>query len=614
LNYDQQVKQLVNSDSLYIRGVAHRYRALKNADRSEPLAAILSDLKASESLLKQAGAEIALARTRIALGNYYLKQNRPSLAQSYYQKAWGLLSKIDSNLLPKDLLAVVPPNYKMEVMAERIIGINECLGKTHCASSFIEEVVNAAIDFSMATRGAFISLEKGKLTLVASRNLDLALLDTDQFVAIKEVVDHVLGQNDIRGVAVPCRNGDAPVMEKTLRNAGVVSLICVPAVLHGHTYGCLYLDNRLGGGAFPDNQLTFIRMLCSQIAVGISNIAIFNEVSEMRDRYEEEAVFYKRQMGVQVPLETIIGGSNAMETVKERVRQVATTDTSVLILGETGVGKELVAKAIHNLSKRKDGPFIPVNLAALPHELVASELFGHEKGAFTGASERQKGRFELADGGTIFLDEIGDLPPAVQVKLLRVLQEGAFERLGSAALIRSNFRVIAATNKDLRLEVEEGRFRDDLYYRLNVFPIFLPPLRERQNDITLLARYFLGKFERKIGRKAGRIPQEEMKKLVDYQWPGNVRELEHAIEKAVVLSNGGQDLTFPDLEIVPARGLLDRTSFAETLAEVERDYILKVLDAKRWRISGPKGAAKVLGLVPQTLYSRMKKLGIKRES
>jgi formate hydrogenlyase transcriptional activator len=610
LNFDEEMKRQINSDSPYNKGIAHRYRALRNTERRESLSSILNDLKKSEIYLQQSGAEIELARTRVALGNHYLKRRKSKRAQAYFEMASGRLSKIDSTLFPKDILSTLPQEQKIEAVAERIISINEGLARNSNVSSFLEEVINTAMDYSMATRGAFFSVEQEKLKVIASRSIDPAFLDTDQFMPIRQIATHVISYG--KDIDYPGPAKGHPMPEEALRQAEITSFICVPAVLNGHTYGCLYLDNRLGRGEVPVDHLAFVRILCSQVAIGLSNIATLNEVSEMRDRYEEEAVYYKREMGVEVPLDTMIGESKNMESVKDSIRRVAPTDSSVLISGETGVGKELVAKAIHNLSTRKGGPFIPVNIAALPHDLVASELFGHEKGAFTGASEKQKGRFELADGGTIFLDEIGDLPLDVQAKLLRVLQEGTFERLGSATPIHSNFRVITATNKDLRFEAEEGRFRADLYYRLNVFHIVVPPLRERKEDIPLLARYFVEKFKRKTGKKTGRIHAKEMKRLIDCQWPGNVRELEHAIEKAVILSDE-QGLTFPDLERTPAQQFPDETLTVKTLADIEREYILRVLDAKKWRISGPKGAAITLGLVPQTLYSRMKKLGIERD-
>jgi transcriptional regulator with GAF, ATPase, and Fis domain len=290
---------------------------------------------------------------------------------------------------------------------------------------------------------------------------------------------------------------------------------------------------------------------------------------------------------------------------------VAGTDSSVLISGETGTGKELIARAIHDLSKRKDRPLIKVNCAALPAGLIESELFGHEKGAFTGAISRKIGRFELADGGTLFLDEIGDLPPGVQAKLLRVLQEHEFERVGGTQTIKVDVRLITATNRDLAKAVEENSFRTDLYYRLNVFPIHLPPLRERKEDIPLLTQYFINKYMTRMGKRIEKISQETMNRLIAYPWPGNIRELENIIERAVILSKG-LILEIED-ELLPSSHLPDQKEKGSlTLEEVERDHIVKILEKARWVIEGPKGAAKILNLHPNTLRSRMQKLGIKR--
>jgi transcriptional regulator with GAF, ATPase, and Fis domain len=378
------------------------------------------------------------------------------------------------------------------------------------------------------------------------------------------------------------------------------------------TYGFLYIDNHIGGKAFPEQNLLYMRLLCSQIAVGLFNIKILDEVKESKDRLKDEAIFYKREMGVASPLETIIGKSKKISTVLDQIQQVAGSGSSVLIEGETGVGKELVAKAIHNLSARKNGSFIPVNLAALPQELVASELFGHEKGAFTGANEGYKGRFELADNGTIFLDEIGDLPANIQVKLLRVLQEGTFQRLGSSQIIQSNFRVLAATNKDLSTAIKKGNFRQDLYFRLNVFPIHIPPLRDRKMDIPLLSQYFLNKFSKESGKTVKYIPKAEMKKLISYSWPGNVRELEHIIERAVIVSKGYR-VNVDVFNALSCSPVEEDNHSIQTLSEMEKAHILKALQATRWKVGGPNGAAELLGLKPTTLFFRMKKLGINRQ-
>jgi len=335
-------------------------------------------------------------------------------------------------------------------------------------------------------------------------------------------------------------------------------------------------------------------------------------MEQEKARLEAQNAYLQEEIKGAHNFEELIGRSAALEKVLKNVERVAPTDSTVLVTGETGTGKELIARAIHNLSPRKGKPLVKVNCAAIPAGLIESELFGHEKGAFTGALARRIGRFELADGGTIFLDEIGELPLDLQSKLLRVLQEGEFERVGGTHTFKVHVRVIAATNRDLADLSRDGRVRPDLYYRLNVFPIHLPPLRERENDLELLAHFFLHKFSTRFGKRIERVSPSVLQALRAYPWPGNVRELEHVIERAVILSEG------PDLEpiewLTPPQGTTAVPGHAAPLVEVERDHILRVLEATRWRVSGEKGAAKILGLNPTTLEARMKKLGIKRPS
>jgi PAS domain S-box-containing protein len=340
-----------------------------------------------------------------------------------------------------------------------------------------------------------------------------------------------------------------------------------------------------------------------------------------RNRLRLQNLYLREEIKSECNFEEIIGGSAALRDMLAKVAQVAPTDSTVLILGETGTGKELVARAVHNFSKRKDRPLIKLNCSALPTGLVESELFGHEKGAFTGATEKRTGRFELADGGTIFLDEVGELPSEMQVKLLRVLQEREFERVGGAKTIRVDVRVIAATNRDLTQAVTEGRFRQDLYYRLNVFPVKLPPLRERTEDIPLLVHYFVGRYAAKIGRAITRVPTEAMQQLMAYPWPGNVRELENVVERAVILSPGPELAVaaelLPVLPAAPAAvpvGGERPAADPEALREVERQHIVAVLKRTGWRVDGPQGAARVLNMHPSTLRSRMQKLGIRRSA
>ena len=354
----------------------------------------------------------------------------------------------------------------------------------------------------------------------------------------------------------------------------------------------------------PDPSGTYTRTMFVDITERVL-------MEQEKVRLEAQKTYLQEEIRTEHNFEEIVGVSAMIKKVFKAVETVAVTDSTVLITGETGTGKELIARAIHNLSSRKDRVLVKVNCSAIPAGLIESELFGHERGAFTGALARKTGRFELADGATIFLDEIGDLPLDLQAKLLRVLQEGEFERLGSTRTMKVNVRVIAATNRDLEKAMQEGGFRSDLYYRLNVFPIHLPALRERKADIPLLVGYFAKRYGAKMGKKIETIPQTTIQALQSYSWPGNVRELENVIERAVILSQGPQlDLG----EWLPKPGVAPAELRAATLEEMERAHILEALERTGWRVSGEKGAAKLLGLKPTTLEARMKKLGITRKA
>jgi len=335
----------------------------------------------------------------------------------------------------------------------------------------------------------------------------------------------------------------------------------------------------------------------------------YTEIDQLKNQLEAETAYLQAEIKLEHNFESIVGNSAALKYVLYKVEQVAAADTTVLVLGETGTGKELIARAIHNNSSRRARPLVKVNCATLPSHLIESELFGHERGAFTGAEAQQLGRFEVAAGTSIFLDEIGELPLELQTRLLRVLQDGEFERLGSSVTIKVDVRAIAATNRDLEEEVRQGRFREDLFYRLNVFPITVPPLRQRAEDIALLAWFFVEKTSKRLGKSIEQIPERIVQKLRDYSWPGNVRELENVIERAVITSSGprlrlADDLAGPARNQVPAP--------LKSLQETEKDHIQRVLKQTNWRIDGAKGAALILDMNPSTLRSRMRKLGIQK--
>ena len=364
--------------------------------------------------------------------------------------------------------------------------------------------------------------------------------------------------------------------------------------------------------AYDTADVGFLQLVANQVAVAVENALAFQEIEALKDQLAKEKAYLEEEVRTEHNFGEIVGESAALRRVLKQVETVAPTGSTVLIRGETGTGKELIARALHDLSPRRDRTFVKLNCAAIPTGLLESELFGHEKGAFTGAISQKVGRFELAHQGTLFLDEVGDIPPELQPKLLRVLQEQEFERLGSTKTIQVDVRLVAATNRDLAQMVADGRFRSDLYYRLNVFPVVLPPLRERPDDIPRLVRHFTQRFARRMGRRIETIPSAVMDALVRYPWPGNIRELQNVIERAVILSPG-PSLQVPLGDLQPAAAQAPAPAAAPvTLADAEREHILGVLRETGWVLGGPKGAAARLGMKRSTLHWKMKKLGISR--
>ena len=421
--------------------------------------------------------------------------------------------------------------------------------------------------------------------------------------------------------------------ERLLAEQGVRSICVAPLIVAGKSIGTLNLaSNKADEYSNADGEL--LQEVANQVALAVENMKAYEEIRALHAKLEKENVYLREEIRSEHNFREIVGSSAALREVLEKAERVAPLDSTVLIYGETGTGKELIARAIHDCSNRKNRPLVKLNCSAISAGLVESELFGHMRGAFTGALERHIGRFELADGGTLFLDEVSELPLETQVKLLRVLQEGEFEPVGSNKTIHVNVRIIAATNRNLEECVAAGRFRSDLYYRLNVFPLELPPLRNRRSDIPQLVSFFLQKFANKFGRKIDAVQKETMDLLMDYPWPGNIRELQNIIERAVVLTAGSVLSVEPAfLPRTPAAGNLRHTSpvvplradphvtesharSAEasfpSLEQMERNHILAALNRTAGVIDGPKGAARILNLHPNTLRSKMSKLGINR--
>ena len=411
---------------------------------------------------------------------------------------------------------------------------------------------------------------------------------------------------------------------KKLRGEGLASVCCVPLISKGEAFGSLNLaSKRLE--AFTAQEVELLGQVGAQVAIAVKNALAFKEIDALKDKLAVEKLYLEEEIRSEFNFEEIIGESPALRKALGQVELAAPANTTVLLQGETGTGKELFARAIHNLSPRQDRTFVKVNCAAIPAGLLESELFGHERGAFTGAIAQKVGRFELADKGSIFLDEVGDIPLELQPKLLRVLQEQEFERLGSNRTQRVDVRVVAATNADLGRLVAERTFRSDLFYRLNVFPIQIPALRERREDIPLLVRYFVQKFSQRFNKTVLYVPADAMDALTNYAWPGNVRELENLLERAVLLSPG-KELRVPlgelksdvstsagETAFTDSRGPVTATAApVATLEEAERQHILRALRQTHWRVAGPRGAAILLGMKRTTLQARMRKLGIRR--
>jgi formate hydrogenlyase transcriptional activator len=402
-----------------------------------------------------------------------------------------------------------------------------------------------------------------------------------------------------------------PQFRERVKPYGVNSGCYLPLTTARRRLGVLIFACKQAG-VYDTADVDFLQQVANQVAVAVENALAFDEIEALKDKLHQEKVYLEEEVRTEHNFDDIVGDSAALRRILKQVEAVAATGSTVLILGETGTGKELIARALHNLSPRRERTFVKLNCAAIPTGLLESELFGNEKGAFTGAISQKVGRFELAHQGTLFLDEVGDIPGELQPKLLRALQDQEFERLGSTRTVRVDVRLVAATNRDLNQMVQGGRFRSDLYYRLNVFPVVLPPLRDRPDDIPRLVRHFTQRFARRMGRRIETIPAAVMDALVRYPWPGNVREMQNVIERAVILSPGAAlDIPADDLKAgaAPANGA---ASVPVTLADAEREHILGVLRETGWVVGGPKGAATRLGMKRSTLQKKMSKLGIFR--
>ena len=604
LGFQREVVRVLGEPNLHLRGVALRLRAIDRADRGNQPEDVLADLEASEQCLTATGTPVELAKTRIEMVRVKLDQGEQEAARELAQKAWMTLSGYGEEFLPDDLRHLVElrnqPRLTGETREElttRFLDIIQELVPTTDLDSLLTRTVASTNRYFGAERGGifwFRSRDRsGSPTLRAARNLTQSDVASQDFRPILELIRKAYKENK-------------PYMRRLEGVSGrpdrVKAILCLPFEVDGTTRGVLYHDNSYLDGCFDFMDTAQLVRFAEYVSTYIGQIHQYGVALEHR-----ESQRWARLAQPRAP--EMIYESSKMKKLLSQADQVAGSESTVLILGETGVGKELLAARIHRMSSRRENALIIVDPTTLPEGLVESELFGYEKGAFTGADRQKKGRMELAHGGTLFIDEVGEIPKTIQVKLLRVLQEKTLVRIGGTESVVSDFRLIAATNRDLTEEVAAGRFREDLYYRLNVVPISLPPLRERIEDIPLLAGHFLGRYASKYNRPELVLTQEDEGRLQAYDWIGNVRELQNVIERAVILSTGSR----LELDLPVTRRSSSEHPFADlpTLDELERRYISFVVEKTGGRIGGPDGAAQLLGMKRTSLNSRMKRLGIR---
>ena len=605
---EQIIQSALKGRNVFTRGMGYLFKARLLMKKERPPGEILKSLKLSIKWLKTSGHELQLSKTRFDLVRVYLQMGNRINARKAMMKAHRVLARLNPSLIPEDLSPLLEDRPVKDDLLNEILALGQEIVTIRDNRELVMRILSAISQLAGTERGAIFLVENSSGTpvikLSAAKNLTDDHVDRPSFSPSMDIIRETISSGTGRIVKM-----DPPESAELLfANAPDVtrSCSCVPIVLKGEIIGALYGDNRFLESSLEKADLNALSFLSGQLAIALDNARAYEEIQQLNRQLMDEKQYYVEKDLRRSRFKDFIGKSSAMQRVFDQINRVADQDTVVLIQGETGVGKELVAMTIQRQSERKERPFISADCSAFSETLITSELFGHEKGAFTGAQSRRIGRFELAHGGTLFLDEIGNIPVEVQVRLLRVLQTKEFQRVGGIQTVHSDFRLITSTNKNLDQEVAGGRFREDLYYRLNVFPISVPPLRERRDDIPLLALYFLRSYSTNTGKPFDGIPKAEMRKLLDYPWPGNVRELQSVVERGVILSSGSR---FKVPELTGNREHSLRREVI-TLAENERRHILRVLEQTGGKIGGKNGAAKHLDLPDSTLYSRMKKLGI----
>jgi transcriptional regulator with GAF, ATPase, and Fis domain len=608
LSIEREIKANIAGENIFLKGVAYRYKALLQSREGASVEKNIECLALSVKFLSESGHQLELAKSQLELARQYLLAGEKKKAYEMALTGSKILTPLNEELIPDDIRNITRKSAHHEDLLSEILKLSQEIATIRDHKELVQHIISAVNRITGAERGAIFLLEEQtnlrEFRLRASKNLTSEQIDDPAFSPSLEIIREVAEKR--KGIIY----GEVSTDDQGNLHDGVIrSRICVPMILRDKLVGVLYHDNRLLRTAFKETDMEILAYFAAQAAIALDNASSYEEIQRLNQKLREENLYYEEQQGQTIHFKNIIGESSTIRDVLKKVDQVAATDTTVLIHGETGVGKEMVARAIHQHSPRRDKPFIRVFCNALPDTLIPSELFGHEKGAFTGATQRRIGRFELADGGTLFLDEIGDLPLDIQVRLLIVLQSKEFERVGGSGSIYSDFRLLVATNRDLEQEVNENRFRSDLFYRINVFPIHVPPLRERKKDIPLLAQHFLKYYAPKMGKDFTKILKVDMERLTQYAWPGNIRELENIVERGVILSNGPV-FRVPELDIQAPAPAPEKSN--TTLKETEYRHILFCLQKTGWKIRGTGGAAELLDIHPSTLDFRMKKLGIQK--
>ena len=578
--------------------------------------------------------------------DHYANWGAVAKVRQLEDKYAGLLSSYALSSSAKSPIAIEQAETPMQLDFATLAKAARAIAVEIEFDALLEKLIKISIENAGARHGVFLREHDGDLQIMAEGTANnVSLLDavpsrssTSLPHAILQYVRRTGESLVVDDASLDVRFGADPYIAPGGRH----SILCIPVIHQGKSAGILYLENDLATHAFTPERVRVLQLLCAQAAISLTNAQLYAEmkqevagrrraetelqralaeVRELKNRLEAENIYLQEEIRREHNFEEMIGNSPVLMKVLRQIEVVAPMDATVLVLGETGTGKELVVRAIHDRSLRKGRPLVKVNCGAISAGLVESELFGHVKGAFTGALANRDGRFKVADGGTLFLDEVGELPLETQVEMLRVLQDQEFERLGSSVALHVDVRIIAATNRDLAMAIQEKRFREDLFYRLNVFPLIVPPLRERLSDVPLLAMFFLTRFNKKFGRDINRISPETMQRLMKYHWPGNIRELQNVIERAVILCSGSAlvlGAEFPagpkaDVQKAQSSNVLSPPIPPSTMDEVTKQHILSVLTQTGGVIEGPKGAAKVLGIHPNTLRSRMQKLGMTRK-